>query len=123
MNCSTVRTHGFDYFEQRLAPELRAEVDAHLKTCAACAALFALACETTCRDFAELCGDFDELSAEHEQRQRLERHLSICSACREYLRSYRRTIELARGSKESTAALEPLSSDLVARILAQGPRS
>ena len=60
----------------------------------------------TCRELTDFLADYlsDELPA--PQREAFERHLSVCSACRRYLASYRATIELGK------AALKPSEADV-----------
>ena len=46
-----------------------------------------------------------------------DRHLAICADCRNYLDSYKRTIDLAK-SAHAGPVIEPVSEDFVKSILA-----
>jgi hypothetical protein len=114
MNCQAARASAYDYFEHRLALAARAAVDAHVSGCASCGELWKIARETTCREFAQACGEFLERELSPERRSLFERHLSICAACVEYLASYQRTVALAR---ESGAVDEVALAAVEARLL------
>jgi len=59
----------------------------------------------------------DELTAE-EQRE-FERHLAVCSACRNYLASYRKTIALeGAAAAELEGEVAAMPEDLIAAIVA-----
>lgn len=123
MNCAGVRARAYSYFELALDAHERAEVEAHVASCAACSELWAKACEMTCRDFAAGCGELANATLAPEQRRLYERHLSICRACMAYLASYEKTIELAKASARiDDADLEQLEDSLIASILAARER-
>jgi predicted anti-sigma-YlaC factor YlaD len=65
--------------------------------------------DLTCRDLIEFLADYVEESLPAMQRIAFNEHLAICSDCRAYLDSYRKTIMLARkvGQIESAPELPP----------------
>lgn len=73
---------------------------------------------TTCEELIGFLGDYiaDELPP--ERRERFEKHLAICPSCREYLRSYRLTIQAARTAVASTPDIEDIPPEVLTAILA-----
>ena len=73
----------------------------------------------TCRELADFLDDYlaGELTA--ERRMVFDGHLLLCVDCRNYLDSYRRTIELGKQAFEDDAAPVPaeIPSGLVNAIL------
>ena len=78
----------------------------------------------TCKDVIELLADYLEMTVTPETLASLEEHLAGCAPCQAYLRTYRRTRELAAASER--AALPPgmptemkahLRAFLLARLL------
>ncbi len=79
----------------------------------------------TCRELVDFLIDYVEEQLPPGQRAAFERHLEVCPACRDYLHSYRLTIQISRtamrDAPESAAAAMP--DELVAAILAsRSPR-
>ena len=74
----------------------------------------------TCREFADFMMDYlsEELSS--ESRARFDRHLGVCTNCRNYLTSYEETIKLGRKAFEDEEASLPadVPEALVRAILA-----
>ncbi|HYE92441.1 MAG TPA: zf-HC2 domain-containing protein [Terriglobales bacterium] len=56
----------------------------------------------TCRDLIELLADYLEMTCAPETVAALEAHLAGCAPCQAYLRTYRRTRELAAASERAT---------------------
>jgi predicted anti-sigma-YlaC factor YlaD len=76
----------------------------------------------TCKDFVDLLADYLEMTCAPETLASLEAHLAGCVPCQVYLRTYRRTRELAAASER--AALPPgmpreMKAHLRAFLLAQ----
>lgn len=72
-----------------------------------------------CRETVDLLGAYHDGDLGAERRAAVEAHLARCRGCREYLRSYRATIELARAAmKKPEQAPDPLPDELVKAILA-----
>jgi anti-sigma factor RsiW len=94
----------YDYFERRLPADAAAAIDAHVAGCASCGDLWTKARETTCREFAGFLDDYVEGRLSPERLRIFERHLSICDACVEYLKSYETT---RRACKAAHAANKP----------------
>ena len=57
----------------------------------------------TCRELIEFLDDYFAGDLTAEVRAEFDRHLGLCRDCRQYLTSYRRTVELVR----SAAADDP----------------
>jgi len=74
----------------------------------------------TCRELAEFLADYLSGEIPADVRTVFEDHLSRCSNCRNYLASYRITIELGRRAFEEVDAEVPadVPDDLVRAILA-----
>ncbi|HYB98735.1 MAG TPA: zf-HC2 domain-containing protein [Candidatus Limnocylindrales bacterium] len=70
--------------------------------------------ELSCRELIDILAAYldDELDA--EQRALFDAHLGDCPECMEYLRGYRRTMDLAR----DTAAADPVPGDIPERLVA-----
>lgn len=58
----------------------------------------------TCRDLYGFLDAFLEGSLEAATRATFEAHLLRCAACRRYLQSYQRTVEIARAAETSDTA-------------------
>lgn len=75
-----------------------------------------------CRDVInEFLMEFVDGQLPEAQRVRFEAHLALCRSCREYLDSYRTTIELARAAGDSGAPLPEPPKDLIKAILESAP--
>jgi predicted anti-sigma-YlaC factor YlaD len=59
----------------------------------------------TCQDFIALIADYLEMTVSPETLATLEEHLAGCAPCQAYLRTYRRTREVAAAAER--AALPP----------------
>jgi anti-sigma factor RsiW len=71
----------------------------------------------TCREVLEFLGDYDAGELDPMRTAAFERHLELCASCRNYLHSYRATIELAKDAFDDAGLNEP-PEELVAAILA-----
>ena len=56
----------------------------------------------TCQEFIALMADYLEMTVAPETLASLEEHLAGCVPCQAYLRTYRRTRELAAASERAT---------------------
>jgi anti-sigma factor RsiW len=70
----------------------------------------------TCREVLEFLGDYDAGELDPTRTAAFERHLELCASCRNYLHSYRVTIELEKDAFADPELLEP-PEDLVTAIL------
>lgn len=119
MNCEDFQHRLHDYFRGELTPEAVAEVDAHATSCAACAGLMAWARELSCREFTDFLNDYVDQRLPAERRAVFDHHIELCPDCRNYLQSYRATMQrsaLALG-RQLDAEPEPVPEDLVLAIL------
>jgi hypothetical protein len=55
-----------------------------------------------CQEFIALLGEYIEMTVTPETLAELEEHLAGCAPCQAYLKTYRRTRELAAGSERAT---------------------
>lgn len=97
MNCEGYYRHIRAYCERELDEETRGALEAHVRGCARCAAFHAVALEITCREVAELY-DYVARTLAPERRAVFDRHFQICAECRDYLRSYERSIEVGKAA-------------------------
>ena len=74
----------------------------------------------TCREILEFLGDYDAGELDPMRTAAFERHLELCASCRNYLHSYRVTIELERHAFDDAGFGDP-PEELVATILAIRP--
>jgi anti-sigma factor RsiW len=74
----------------------------------------------TCREFIEFLGAYHDDELPQEQRAVFETHLAQCVKCRNYLRSYRATIKLAKRAMDNPDGPPPDSvpEELVKAIIA-----
>ena len=74
----------------------------------------------TCREFDDFVLDYLDDTLPAGQRKIFELHLKICRECRDYLATYRRSIELGKAVFQQTdqAVPEDVPEDLVRAILA-----
>ena len=70
----------------------------------------------TCREVLEFLGDYDAGELDPMRAASFERHLELCASCRNYLHSYRVTIELEKDAFADAELCEP-PEELVAAIL------
>ena len=70
-----------------------------------------------CREVLEFLGDYDAGELDPMRTAAFERHLELCASCRNYLHSYRVTIELEKDAFADPELGEP-PEELVAAILA-----
>ena len=70
-----------------------------------------------CREVLEFLGDYDAGELDPMRTAAFERHLELCTSCRNYLQSYRMTIELEKDAFANLELREP-PEELVAAILA-----
>ena len=71
----------------------------------------------TCQDFIALLSDYLEATVTPETVAALEEHLAGCQPCQAYLRTYRRTREVAAASERAT--LPPaMPAEMKARLRA-----
>lgn len=74
----------------------------------------------TCSQVLEFLLDYLENRLPASQRDVMEQHLKACPDCRQYLESYRRTIELGKASLPAAPSVEELRTvpeDLIRAIL------
>ena len=72
----------------------------------------------TCRDFIDFLDDYLAGEQPDELRQEFERHLQVCPACRDYVKTYRDTVALARAACSDPDAPPEAPRELVNAILA-----
>ena len=70
----------------------------------------------TCREVLEFLGDYDAGELDPVRAGAFERHLELCPSCRNYLHSYRVTIELEKDAFADPELREP-PDELVSAIL------
>lgn len=68
-----------------------------------------------CRELVESLREYLDGEAHWLRRVLIRLHLLLCSACRAYLASYRKTLRLARGLGQADAGTE-LPDDLQVRL-------
>ena len=77
----------------------------------------------TCREFTDFIVDHCEGRLPKPVAEEFDDHLSVCPACRTYLRNYRRTIDLARDAARGDEALPAdVPRELVEAVLAASRR-
>ena len=69
--------------------------------------------DLTCRDLIEFLADYVEHSLSAARRATFDAHLSICSDCRAYLDSYKKTILLSR----QTGTIDPDCESMPAALI------
>ena len=75
-----------------------------------------------CKEFIALLSDYLEMTVSPETLASLEEHLAACVPCQAYLKTYRRTRELAAASERATlppAMPEEMKARLRAVLLGQ----
>ena len=72
----------------------------------------------TCREFIDFLDDYLAGAQPDELRREFERHLQLCASCRDYLRTYRDTVALARAACSDPDAPPDAPKELVNAILA-----
>jgi len=70
----------------------------------------------TCRELIDFIADYVDGTLDAAARDDFERHLDICSSCRAYLDSYRKTMALTRALASDEPAAD-VPDALVRRIL------
>lgn len=68
----------------------------------------------TCKELIDFLDDYVAGELPAARQHELERHLSVCPSCVEYVKSYRDTIQLARGAYPDPAEIPP---ELLAALL------
>ena len=78
----------------------------------------------TCREFADFMMDYLAGELLPQVRQQFDIHLSLCSNCRTYLKSYEETVRLGKRAFDDDEALVPaeVPEDLVKAIIAASRR-
>lgn len=73
----------------------------------------------TCREFAEFILGYLSAELPEDTHARFERHLSLCTNCRKYLKSYEETVKLGKRAFDDDDAGIPgeVPEDLVKAIL------
>jgi anti-sigma factor RsiW len=73
----------------------------------------------SCREFEAFILDYLESQLSTAQKLTFEKHMRICSECREYLAAYKRSIELGQAvfSDLNAAVPDDVPEDLVKAIL------
>jgi anti-sigma factor RsiW len=75
----------------------------------------------TCRQLIDFIADYVDGTLDASAGEEFERHLAVCPSCREYLASYRATIELERLFVMGTDDVaEDVPEELVQLILRRG---
>lgn len=74
--------------------------------------------ELTCRDVADFLMAYLERELDPPQRAAFEAHLAVCDECVRYLRSYARTIRLAKAAGREADQPAEVPERLVRSILA-----
>jgi anti-sigma factor RsiW len=79
----------------------------------------------TCREIAEFLLQYAAGELPSRQRAVFRRHLALCRACREYLKSYELTVNLARlaATPDDEPVPASIPDELVRAILASHPRN
>ena len=74
----------------------------------------------TCREFADFMMDYLAGELLPQVRQQFDIHLTLCSNCRKYLKSYEETVRLGKLAFDDDEALVPaeVPEDLVKAIIA-----
>ena len=74
----------------------------------------------TCRELIEFLDDYVADALPDAVRREFEVHLKLCAACRRYLKTYRRTIDLERRALGDVQAqdCDDMPEDLVRAIVA-----
>ena len=72
----------------------------------------------TCREFITFLNDYLDGSLPSDRHALFEQHLSRCTACVDYLKSYRQTVQLVEKMDQDDNAPEDVPSELVSAILA-----
>lgn len=70
----------------------------------------------TCREFIQFLLEYRDGLLGDQERGRFDAHLEKCPACRSYLDTYGRTIELARATSDD-AVPDDVPAELVEAIL------
>jgi anti-sigma factor RsiW len=71
----------------------------------------------TCREVLEFLGEYEARELGPMRTAAFERHLELCASCRNYLQSYRMTVELEKDAFSEPGLSDP-PEELVAAILA-----
>lgn len=74
--------------------------------------------DLTCRDVADFLMAYLDRELEPPRRAAFEAHLAACDECVRYLRSYARTVRLAKASGRDPAEPSDVPERLVGSILA-----
>lgn len=125
MNCTEYLAQLHDHFMGKLPAQAMARIDAHAASCGECGALMARAKELSCREFVEFLNDYIDDALPPERKAIFERHLEICVDCRNYLQSYRETMQASALAYRDPAKLpaEPIPEALVLAILQAAGKS
>jgi anti-sigma factor RsiW len=75
--------------------------------------------DVTCNEVIEFLDAYVAAELDADTRADFDQHLAVCPSCREYLASYRETIDLARGTAEWEEQLAPdAPAELIAAVKA-----
>lgn len=81
--------------------------------------MFKLPMMITCEAFEDFILAYLESELSGRQKFIFEMHLKLCRECRDYLKAYKTTLELAKNSSTGDGALpQKVPEDLVAAVLA-----
>ena len=75
----------------------------------------------TCAELEELVADYLDGLLSEAKRRDLERHVSCCGACRDFLAAYRRTVWVAKKALETSSHPGQAPERLVQAILGSLP--
>ena len=71
----------------------------------------------TCKEVAEFLMDYLDEALPQDVRNTFEEHLKVCSACRRYLDSYRKTIAMGKKAFADEGPCTEVPEELVQTIL------
>lgn len=80
-------------------------------------AMFKLPLMITCEVFEEFIDAYLEGDLPPRQKVIFDMHLMLCRECREYLRAYRASLDLTKGTVEDNRLPDEVPEDLVTAIL------
>ncbi len=119
MDCTAYRSTLAQLYHGGVPASAQRELADHESACEPCRSLRMLCEELSCREFVDFLDDYVECALPDARRETFERHLSICSDCRNYLEGYERTRALELSALRDDAPVPPsVPEDLLRAILA-----
>ena len=116
LECRALRSALDDFFHGHLSAEERAELEAHAAGCASCSRAMRIRDELSCQEFVAFLDAYVEGELSPARREVFESHLATCPDCRNYLDSYRKTMELGREALSEPDEVS-IPADLIQAIL------